>query len=67
MGFVSGSKAIFVETRKTVETRFIFDSVIGSMTNFFTMPMEIRSWFGLISMEVKLFLLKLCQPNQGLF
>jgi hypothetical protein len=46
VGFVSGSKVILVETI-SAETRFIFDSVIGSKVIFFTMPMEVRLCFEL--------------------
>jgi len=65
VGFVSGSKVIFVETM-SAETRFIFDSVIGSMLNFFYYANGSTVMLWTISMEVKLFLLKLCQPKQGL-
>jgi hypothetical protein len=65
VGFVSGSKLIFVETM-SAETRFILDSVIGSLLIFFYYANGSTVMFWVISMEVKLFLLKLCQPKQGL-
>ncbi len=66
MGFLSGSKVIFVETM-SAEIRFIFDSVIGSKVNFLLCQWKYcKVMFWTISMEVKLFLLKLCQPKQGL-
>jgi hypothetical protein len=56
-------KVIFVETM-SAETRFIFDSVIGSMI---FLPCQWKYGHVLDYFNgSKLFLLKLCQPKQGL-